>query len=395
MTLFWVLGALLAAAALALVARPLWRRRAAGGVSRDAMNAAVYRDQVRELDADLASGALAQADFERARQEIERRVLEDFSHVEKIREAGGNRFVAYSVLAIPLLALGIYFLVGNPAVISVEETAHATDRQIDAMVERLAAKLKDNPDDGEGWKLLGRSYAALGRFPEAAEAYAKAAARAPRDADVLVDLADVLAMANGQRLEGDPEKLIERALEIDPNNLKGLALSGTAAFSRGDFAGAAARWERMLPLVPAQSEDARIIRDNVAEAKAKGGADSKPASRAAKLAGSVSLSPKLKGRASPDDSVFIFARAVEGPRVPLAVLRMKVRDLPASFSLDDSMAMAPGARLSGFARVVVGARISKSGTATPQPGDLQGSSAAVANDAAGVKVVIDAVVGEK
>jgi cytochrome c-type biogenesis protein CcmH len=205
---------------------------------------------------------------------------------------------------------------------------------------------------------------------------------------VLVDLADVLAMANGQRLAGEPEKLVERALQIDPQNLKGLALAGTAAFERGDFARAAAFWERMLPLVAADSEDARIVRENVAQARAKAGA-------AVKLAGTVSLSPKLKGRAAPDDAVFIFARAAEGPRVPLAVLRKQVRDLPLSFSLDDSMAMAPGISLSGFPRVVVGARISKSGGAAPQPGDLQGASAVVANDAAGVKVVIDSVVGDK
>ena len=198
--------------------------------------------------------------------------------------------------------------------------------------------------------------------------------------------ADVLAMANGQRLAGDPEKLVERALQIDPDNLKALALAGSAAFNRGDFARAAALWERMLPLVAADSEDARVVRENVAQARAKAGA-------AVKLAGTVSLSPKLKGKAAPDDIVFIFARAAEGPRVPLAVLRKQVRDLPLSFSLDDSMAMAPGMNLSGFARVVVGARISKSGGAAPQPGDLQGASAVVANDAAGVKVVIDRVVG--
>lgn len=390
MTLFWALGALLAAAALALAARPLWRRRAGGAVSRDAMNAAVYRDQLRELEADLASGLLAQTDHNRAREELERRALEDFSHVEKEREPGGNRFVAYCVLAVPLVALGVYFVVGNPAVIALQDTAQATQHQIEGMVERLAAKLKDNPDEVEGWKLLGRSYGTLGRYPEAAAAYAKAAARAPRDAQVLADLADVLAMANGQRLAGDPEKLVERALQIDPKNLKALALAGTAAFDRGDFAAAAARWERMLPLVPADSEDARVIRENVEQARAKANAGVP-----AKLAGTVTLSPRLKGRAAPDDTVFIFARAAQGPRVPLAVLRKKVRELPASFSLDDGMAMAPGMNLSAFARVVVGARVSKSGNAAPQPGDLQGESAVVANDAAGVKVVIDTVVGAK
>jgi cytochrome c-type biogenesis protein CcmH len=386
MILFWSLGALLAAVALALAARPLWRRRAASVVSRDAMNAAVYREQLQDLRADLACGTLAQADYERAHQELERRVLEDFSHVEGQKAPGGNRFVAYGMLAIPLVAVLVYLVVGNPGVIALQDTAQATQRQIEGMVERLAAKMKENPDDAAGWKLLGRSYASLGRFPEAVDAYARAVARAPRDADLLVELADALAMASGQRLAGDPEKLLERALQIDPKNLKALALAGTAAFNRGDFGGAAARWERMLPLLPADSEDARVVRENVEQARAKGGS-------AAKLAGTVSLSPKLKGRAAPDDTVFVFARAVEGPRVPLAVLRMKVRDLPASFTLDDSMAMAPGARLSAFPRVVVGARISKSGNATPQPGDLQGSSAAVANDSTGVKVLIDAVAG--
>ena len=386
MTLFWAIGAALAAVALGLAARPLWRRRAPGAVSRDAMNAAVYREQLRELDADLAAGAIAQADHDRARDELNRRVIEDVSQPGEWAAPGGNRLVAYSVLAVPLVALGVYFAVGNPAVIVLEDDAQATQRQIEAMVERLAARLKENPDDVEGWKMLGRSYSVLGRFRDAIDAYTRAAARAPRDADVLVDLADVLAMANGQRLAGDPEKLVERALQIDPKNLKGLALAGTAAFDRGDFARAAALWERMLPLVAADSEDARVVRENVAQARAKAGA-------AVKLAGTVSLSPKLKGKAAPDDIVFIFARAAEGPRVPLAVLRKQVRDLPVSFSLDDSMAMAPGMNLSGFARVVVGARISKSGGAAPQPGDLQGASAVVANDAAGVKVVIDRVVG--
>ena len=387
MTLFWVLGALLAAAALALAARPLWRRGAGAGRSREAMNAAIYRDQLRELDADLAAGLLARADYDQARQEIERRVLEDFSIKEEKSAAGGHRSVAYAVLAVPLVALGIYFLVGTPSGIGPQE--EVTQRQVEDMVERLAARLKANPDDVEGWKMLGRSYGVLGRFSDSVQAYAKAATLAPRDADILVDLADVFAMANGQRLDGEPEKLLQRALELDPKNLKGLALAGTAAFKRGDFGGAAALWERMLPLVEADSEDARIIRSNVAEARAKGKAG--PPKR---LAGTVTLSPKLKGKAAPDDVVFIFARAAEGPAVPLAVLKHKVSDLPLSFSLDDSMAMAPGMTLSAFPRVIVSARVSKSGGAAPQPGDLQGASAAVANDAAGVKVLIDKVVGE-
>jgi cytochrome c-type biogenesis protein CcmH len=222
--------------------------------------------------------------------------------------------------------------------------------------------------------------------------------RAPRDAQLLADFADALAMARGQSLQGEPEKLVLRALQIEPTNLKALALAGTAQYERKDFKGAANTWRRMLPLVPPDSDDARAIQSNVDEALAMAGAAKSPATRRAPagagpaLRGEVRLSEKLKNQASPDDTVFIFARAAEGPPMPLAVLRKRVRDLPVTFALDDSMAMAPQARLSGFPRVVVSARVSKSGQATAQPGDLQGASAAVANDASGVRVVIDSVV---
>ena len=233
----------------------------------------------------------------------------------------------------------------------------------------------------------------LGRFSEAADAYARAAVKAPRDAQLLVDFADALAMARGQSLQGEPEKLVLRALEIDPGNLKALALAGTAQYERKDFKGAANTWRRMLPLVPPGSEDARAIQGNIDEALALAGSAPAPTAKAGPaLRGEVRLDAKLKGQASPDDTVFIFARAAEGPPMPLAVLRKRVRDLPVTFALDDSMAMAPQARLSGFPRVVVSARVSKSGQAAPQPGDLQGASGAVANDARGVRVVIDSVV---
>jgi cytochrome c-type biogenesis protein CcmH len=268
--------------------------------------------------------------------------------------------------------------------------------QIEDMVGRLAARMGEHPDDAEGWKLLGRSYAVLGRFGEAVDAYAKAAAREPRDAVLLADFADALAMARGQSLQGEPEKLVLRALEIDPRNLKALALAGTAAFERKAFAKAADYWQRMLPLVPPGSEDAQAIRDNVAQAtQLAGGPPVAPQAavpQVAGLRGTVRISPKLKGQFGPEDTVFIYARAVEGPPMPLAVLRRRARELPAEFALDDSMAMAPGMTLSAHPRVVVTARVSKSGGATPQPGDLQGASAPVANDASGVDVTIDAVV---
>jgi cytochrome c-type biogenesis protein CcmH len=364
-------------------------------ISRRDANISIHRDQLRELDADLRAGLLAEADYERARRELEARALEDArSAAPEHRPPARGRAAAWAVGAgLPLLAAALYLVVGNPGALLPQSDPHAiTVQQLDAMVERLATRLRDSPGDAEGWKLLGRSYSALGRFPESAEAYAKAAALDPRDAQLLADFADVLAMTRGQRLEGEPEKLIARALEIDPTNLKALALAGTAAYARKDFATAATHWEKMLPLVPPDSEDARTIRANVHEARALAGLpqEKQEAKRAVK--GTVSIHSKVKSSASPDDTVFIFARAVEGPPMPLAVQRVKVRELPVSFSLDDSMAMAPGMSLSAHPRVVVVARVSRTGNPAAQPGDLQGASAPVGNDASGVAVVIDSVV---
>jgi cytochrome c-type biogenesis protein CcmH len=406
MIFFWLSSALLALAALGVLLRPLIARRR-GGVSRDVLNAAVYRDQMRELDADLAAGTLAKADHERSRHELERRLLEDVqgsgsANKRQIPERPGGRgslFIVSSI-ALPVLALGIYLATGNPRAVdpAQREAKGIGAAQIEAMVQKLSDRLEQNPEDVEGWKMLGRSYTVLGRFPEAVTAYSKAAMRAPRDPQLLADLAEVLAMARGEKLRGEPEELLLRALQLDPKNLKALALAGSAAFERNDFRGAARLWERMLPLVPADSEDARTIQAKVDEARAqvrnKGAAKQDPAKKdgAKVLRGVVTLSPKLAAQASPDDTVFIFARAAEGPPMPLAVLRKRVRDLPAKFSLDDSMAMAPGMKLSGFPRVVIGARVSKSGNATPQPGDLQGQSGVVANTAGDVSVLIDAEV---
>lgn len=400
MTLFWILGAVLAAATLALVLRPLLRARAgAAGVSRRAANIAIYRDQLRELDADLAAGKLAAPDHVKARAELEARLLEDVDETgEEPRAPRAARRSAFLAgIGVPLAALGIYLAVGSPVAINAPPGhGDVTAEQIETMVERLAARLRENPDDADGWKMLGRSYAVLGRFGEAVDAFSKAALRAPRDAQLLADFADSLAMARGRSLQGEPEKLVQRALEIDPGNLKALALAGTAAFERQAFKAAADYWQRMLPLVPPDSEDAQVIRDNVAQAAKLAGLKA-PASRAAvpqaaALRGSVRISPALKGKYGAEDTVFIYARAAEGPPMPLAILRRKAGELPLEFALDDSMAMAPGAELSSFPRIVVTARVSRSGQAKPQAGDLQGASAPVSNDARGVEVVIDTVV---
>ena len=400
MTLFWIIGGLLVAVALLFIVPPLLWRKASGRLSRSAVNVAVYRDQLRELDADLRAGTLSADHYEKARRELEARLLDDVGGAEGA--AGlpqwGRRAALVLGLAVPLAAVGLYFVVGNPQALAPQaatDAAHNLDgQQIQALVERLAERLKNNPDEVQGWVMLARSYAVLGRFGEAAAAYSHAAERLQGDAQVLADYADTLAMAQGQRLQGEPEKIIARALQVDPNNVKALALAGTVAFEKQDYVSAVAHWERILRLVPQDSDLAQSVRASVAEAQALGGGSRAPQARAAAagnnaISGVVKLAPELAAKVAPTDTLFIFARAADGPRMPVAIMRKQARDLPAAFTLDDTMAMTPDTRLSNFPRIVVGARISKTANATPQPGDLQGMSPPVTGSATRVTVVID------
>ncbi|WP_298835149.1 c-type cytochrome biogenesis protein CcmI [uncultured Piscinibacter sp.] len=267
--------------------------------------------------------------------------------------------------------------------------------QIEAMVAKLEQRLKDSPEDAEGWSMLGRSYSAMGRYPEAVKAFQRVIDMTPKDAQAYADLADATAMAAGRKLAGEPAALIAKALELDPKNLKALALAGTIAFDNNDYDKAARLWEAAVAAAEPGSELARNLQGGVAEARSRAGQASPgaapPAPQAvagASVAGEVQLAAALKGRVSPEDTVFVFARAVDGPRVPLAILRKQVKDLPLNFTLDDSMAMSPATRLSTAKQVVVGARVSKSGNAMPQPGDLQGFSPPTAVGASGLKIEI-------
>ena len=221
----------------------------------------------------------------------------------------------------------------------------------------------------------------------------------PGNATLLADLADVVAMAQGKRLAGEPARLIQQALDADPRHVKALALAGSVAFEARDHSAARGYWERVLALVPPDSDIARSMQGSIAQATKLEAAltAAAPATAPAQaavagaLTGEVSLSPALASRVAPGDTLFVFARAAEGPRMPLAIVRRPVGEWPASFSLDDAMAMAPNLKLSGFAQVVVSARISRSGNATPQSGDLIGQSAPVAPGVQGLRIVVDAV----
>jgi len=407
MTVFVLIAVVMAAAAVAWVLLPLLRRRNAdGGVERAASNLAVYRDQLAELDADLSSGTLSGAQYEQAKLEIERRVLDEAGGegAPAPRVSRNGRWIAALLAAaIPLCAASLYWLLGNPDALSPRGSVAAgehqiTAQQIEAMVAKLAARLEQNPDDANGWAILARSYATMQRFPEAIAAYAKAVALARDDATLLADYADLLATSAGRKLEGRPLELVMQALKLDPNQWKALALAGTAAFDRKDYKTAVAYWEKLLPQLPSDSEFGLSMKASIAEARQLAGIKSgdlpasPPPAAAASVRGTISLSPALAGRIKPTDTVFIFTRAAEGPRQPIAAIRRQVSELPVQFTLDDSQSMSAEMKLSSFREVVVGARISKSGSATPQSGDLQGISQKVKVGAADVVVVIDSVV---
>jgi cytochrome c-type biogenesis protein CcmH len=305
---------------------------------------------------------------------------------------------------VPVLAFAGYLSLGNPAALN------PPDQQFLEMVDALAEKMKANPDDAQGWVMLARAYQITGRMPESIAAFEKASALRPDDANLLAGHADALAMVQGS-LSGKPFELIVKALKLDPKNQTALALAATAAMENGQFAESIALWRRLAAVVEPGSADRAAVDQAIEQVRqvalAKGvtladappvaaGAGNTqakgPAVAGASISGEVTLAPELMRQAKPDEAVFIFARAVDGPPLPLAVVRATVKDLPIRFTLDDSTSMAPTAKLSMHKQVVVSARVSRSGQAMPQPGDLVGSVQPVTVGSTGVQVRIADVV---
>jgi cytochrome c-type biogenesis protein CcmH len=414
---FVVIAALLVAVALAWLLPPFLRRDAgARQHDRTQVNLGLLRGQLAELEAEKARGALSDAQYVEGKAELERRVLDE-AETETRVAAGptrGGRAVAALVAAVVPVAAGlIYVALGDPGALDLqtrmaldEHSKQPTAQEIETMLTRLKQRLEKQPQNADGWAMLARSYYILQRYPEAALAYERLLALVPEEPSVLVDYADALAMIDGRKISGRPLELVQQALKIDPKQAKALAMAGTEAFDRKDFRAAVDYWERLRALVPADSEVGQNIAGSIAEARTRGGIEggppvaanqtkpeAKPAAPGggASVQGTVRLDPAVAARAAPTDTVFVFARASEGPRVPLAVLKLQAKDLPAKFVLDDSLAMAPQFRLSNFKSVLVNARVSKSGGANPTAGDLEGRSVAVDLGARDVVLTIDRV----
>jgi cytochrome c-type biogenesis protein CcmH len=272
MTGFLVAAAILVVLTLLLLLPPLLRQRTPGAeASRTALNAAIYRDELAELERDFASGSLSRADYEESRRELQRRLLEDAGGDAAGVKARPARKSALALgLALPIAAVLLYFTLGNVPALAPEsaQPPKVTARQIEDMVARLAARLEQNPDDPKGWVMLARSYKAMGRYEESIRAFDKAGRIVEEDPNLLTDYAEALALATGGSLRGRPSELVARALELDPAFPDALVLAGTAAYEREDYATAAAHWERLLKQLPPDSEDARSLSDSIEKARA-------------------------------------------------------------------------------------------------------------------------------
>ncbi len=453
--------------ALAFVLVPLLRTRdkhgnhgaRVGAMTDSASNVAIFRAQKSEIEQDFAASLISQDERDQALKELSFRVaaevkvdaasLDAVPAATNIVSKGVWVVATLALMGIPLTAVLMYATLGAPQVIignvaarvpavgvatattqganpapsaatasgAAEPNPAVTDKQILAMVDSLAEKMKQNPSDPKGWVLLARSQNALGRFAEASNSYERAAALLPNDAQVLADYADAAAMTQDGRFDGKPLTLIKQALQADPANMKALALAGTAEMRLGNKAQSLAHWEKLKTLVAKDSEDAREVDSIIAEVKGSPAgapivAQASPASNSSpapnpqtnqapppaaktegvKTSGVVSIAPELAAKIVAGDTLFVFARAVNGPKMPLAVVKVAApKSWPFQFALDDSMAMAPGMNLSAFPEVTIEARISKSGGAQPQAGDLAGQSSALKPGASNIGVTISRV----
>ena len=404
------------------------------------------REQLRQLDALRASGALGAEAHAESRSRLERELVAAVMEGEPVTASApspapdepaarpSRRLQAGLVAGVLVLAAIGYSITGTPgrlgagaeatpqAATGTDGSPPVTEAQVAELVDRVVQRLKEKPDDATGWALLARAYSSMGRLEEAVPAFQKALALTGDDANLLADFADTLAALNNGQITPEAQQLVARALVLEPGHIKALALAGSAAFDQRDYAAAVRHWEGVERALPADSGMLPPVRASIVRARELGGlppavaaapaakpeagapasmvagtaataaSGAGPAALAAKaVSGSVTLAPALAAQASPGDTLFVLARAASGPRMPLAVLRKQVKDLPLNFTLDDSMAMAPTARISDHPLVIISVRISKSGDAMPQDGDLRGESAPVAPGTRGVAVQISEV----
>lgn len=381
---FWLPAGLLLLVAMSLLLVPLLRgRKAQAEEDRTALNVALYQERVAELQAQQAAGTLTAEQLATGQAEAARELLADAEREEAAQRRLGQWLPLASALLVPVLGLGLYLQWGGlDQVQQSRELAQMAPRSMSEMTERLEQSVKSRPEDPEGWYFLGRTYMAQERAADAAKAFAEAVRLAGREPALLGQWAQAQYFAQNKQWSESLQQLTDEALQADPEEVTSLGLLGIAGYEAGRYADAVRYWERLVAALPAEDPSREAIQSGIARARQQLG-DAAPAvatvsaPAAASLKVRVELDAALKDKVQPGDAVFVFARALSGPPMPLAVKRLTVADLPAEVSLSDSDAMMPQLKLSKFPEVQLVARVSRAGNATA--GEWIGRSAGVSS----------------
>jgi cytochrome c-type biogenesis protein CcmH len=416
--LLWILIGMITAAVTAVLAWPLLSRRSVATRANDELAArlAVFRDRRDEIRRERDAGRLGEDEARQAEADLLAQMADELP-AEWLDRAGapdrpgptaaassGSRAPSLVVAAIviacvPLVGVGVYQVVGSPEIAVAQSQGllgpQAGDprQQIDAMLAELDRRVNANPRDGEAWAMLAETRRMLGDHGNAVEAFARAIPLLAPNARLLADYAESTALLAGGEFAGKPTELLEQALRIDPKEPKTIGLIGVARYRAGELEQARRFMGRLLdtlqPGTPDAAQVAQIVERIDAEIAAR--ATPQSASPAARLRGTVSLSPGLQSRLAPNSTLFVVARASQGPRIPVAVLRVPVASLPFEFELGDAQAMDPSRPLSGVGAVVIEARLSESGQAMRQPGDLYSEAVEAMPGASGIRLLIDRI----
>ena len=394
MTSFFIAAFLLLVLVLVLLLRPFIFPGKAPATSRRQMNAAIYREELDKLEAERNAGLMNSSDYEIAHAEMRQRLFQDTNEEDDQSRLGSTKKTAIGLsIFIVLISSGLYFSLGDVyRVAQISNEKPITQEGVEKMVSEFALKMEKEPENLKGWAMLARSYRILGRNEDAAKAYARAGNFVDSDPQLLADYADVLASNANGSFAGKPLQLINQALKLDPNNLMALWLSGTASFSVGNYKAAVQSWEKLAAQLPANSDESRAIEGSIAEARSKGGLVAKTpvAVNGKGISGQIELSNELKSKVKSGDVVMVIARQV-GERMPVAVLKVPAGQFPMKFVLNDSLAMNPSAPLSKLAEASIEVRISKTGMAKPESGDLISATKTVKVGSENIQLLIDQV----
>jgi len=395
-TSFLIPAFLLLVLVLVLLLRPFIFPAHSKATSRRQMNATIYREELDKLEAEHQSGVINSVDYEIAHAEMRQRLFQDTLEEDDGEVAGSAKKTAIGLCVfIILISSALYFSLGDVVRMAQRNSEKPiTQESVEKMVGEFAAKMEKDPTNLKGWAMLARSYRILGRNEDAAKAYERAGSFVNSDPQLLADYADVLASNANGNFAGKPLQLINQALKLDPNNLMALWLSGTASYNAGNYKLAVQSWERLAQQLPPDTDEARAIKGSITEARSKAGLSApapKPvASSGKEISGKIEISTELKSNIKSGDIVMVIARK-PGERMPVAVLKAPATDFPMRFTLNDALAMNPSAPLSQLSEASIEVRISKTGMAKPEAGDLISSVQTIKVGEKNVRLLVNQV----